>query len=145
MDTHESFSQYSMDKKTRLTLLCVAAGLLLLAVLWLVFRSPSSSLNIVANKINAYGYSFLPDDLLIAYDNANTSIADVLEGVDLEEAAQASREAGFPSDVNRIGGVTLMLAEDPDGDIITIYLVDGEIELCFAQTADGGIAAINNR
>ena len=141
----QGYTPYSMNKKTRLTLLGIAAGLLLLAVLWLVFRSSASSLNAVAKQINSYGYGFIADDLVIAYDNADTSIADVLDGIDLEDAVQASREAGFPSDVQRTGGVTLMLAEDDFGGVVTIYLVDGEIELCFVQTTDGGIAALNNK
>lgn len=135
---------YRMDKKTRYIMLSVAAALVLLAVLWAVFRAPSGALYTVANKINSFGYSFVPDDLLIAYDNANISIAEVMEGVDLEKAVEASRESGFPSDVDKVGGVTLILAND-EGNIVTVYLVDGEIELGFIQTADARVAALGKR
>ena len=140
----EIIGPYTMPKKTRYIMLGVAAGLLLLVVIWFIFRSSSYGLNEVANKINAYGYSFLPDDLFLAYDNADTSIADILEDVDLTLAVEASRKAGFPSDVYKNGGVTLILANS-GSDIVTVYLVDGEIELCFIQTTDGNVRALEQR
>ena len=135
---------YAMTKKTRTVLLAVAASLLFLVVLWIIFRSGGSSLKKVADEINKFGYNFTADDMLIAYDNSNASIAEVLDDVDLSEAVEASIKAGFPSDVNKIGGVTLILANDGN-DIVTVYLVDGKIELCFVQTMGGNVAAINKR
>ena len=138
------YEPYVMTKKTRLTLMIVALLLLFLVVLWLIFRSSNSELKIIADRINSFGYSFTADDLLVAYDNSNTSIASVLDGVDLDNAVRVSREAGFSSDVDKVGGVTLILANDGD-DIITLYLVDGEIELCFVQTIDGDAVSIKSK
>ena len=135
---------YTMPKKTRYIMLGVAAGLLLLVVIWFIFRSSAYGLNEVAEKINSYGYSFLSDDLFVAYDNADTSIADVMEDVDLTSAVEASRMAGFSSDVYKRGGVTLILANSGD-DIVTVYLVDGEIELCFIQTTNGNVRALEQK
>lgn len=144
MDIKRVTEPYTMTKKTRLALLIVAISLLVLVLLWFIFRAPMSSLNKVADAINKFGYDFTADDLLVTYDNAETSISAVLNDVDLSDAVQASKQAGFSSDVSKTGGVTLILASSGD-DVITVYLLDGEIELCFIQRPGGEVAAINKR
>lgn len=136
------YEPYAMPKKTRLTLAIIALSLLLIVVLWLIFRSSSSELNKIVNMLNDFGYSFVVDDLFIAYDNDNISIAEALQNAELDDAVEASLSAGFPSDVHKTGGVTLILAND-NGDVITVFVLDGEPELCFIQTENGAIKSLN--
>jgi len=124
------------DKKTRTILLIVAAALLAAAA-FLYFTSDDSALQAVCEKVNAFGYDFAPDDWYAAGGQADTTIAALSGSEDLSEAVVASKAAGFPSDTQKHGEVVLLLGQLGNDDVVTVYIVNGEIELCFVQTLDG--------
>ena len=112
----------------------IAAGaLLLIAAVWSLFLSGGAGAAL-ASKMNSYGYTLTADDLYPAGEWKNISIRTLLSGAQLDAAISASKQAGFPSDVEKTGDVTLLMANVGGDDVITLYLVDGEIELAFVQT-----------
>ena len=52
--------------------------------------------------------------------------------------AELSRASGFDADITKSGEVTILLANSKSG-VITLYLVDGVIELAFIQTGEGEV------
>ncbi|MEN6472205.1 MAG: hypothetical protein ABFC62_12120 [Clostridiaceae bacterium] len=129
------------DKKTRLIFLAVAAVLLAVAAV-LYFTADNSGLKELCGSVNAFGYDFVPDDWYAAGGEADSTILSLADGEDLSEVAAASLSAGFPSDVEKRGEVVLLLARTENDDVVTAYVVNGEIELCFVQTLDGAIKAL---
>ena len=53
----------------------------------------------------------------------------------MADAVAASTAAGFPSDVEKRGEITLFAAR-AGSDTVMLYSVDGEPELCFVQRGD---------
>ena len=53
----------------------------------------------------------------------------------------AAKQAGFAADMDRRGEVSILLYQCDKG-VMTIYLIDGEIELCFIQTQSGEVYPI---
>ncbi|MEG1548545.1 MAG: hypothetical protein RR232_07365 [Clostridia bacterium] len=121
------------SKRARTVILIIAAGLFAAAVIWGLSVSGESELDKLATKLNAFGYSLYGDDLFVVGETKDTSISGLLANVDMTEAVEASRAAGFPSDVTANGDILLMLAELPERDVMTLYLRNGEIEMCFIQ------------
>lgn len=129
------------DKKTRMIFLAVAAVLLAAAAV-LYFTADNSSLKALCGTVNAFGYDFVPDDWYAAGGEADTTILLLTDGEDLGEAVAASRNAGFPSDAEKRGEVALLLARTENDDVVTAYIVNGELELCFVQTLAGAIKTL---
>ncbi len=127
-----------LSNKTRLIFLGAAVLLLAIAAVWSVEIAENDALADIAERLNAFGYSLKSRDIYVLGESRGTSIAAVLEGTDLAEAVAASRAAGFPSDVAAVGDIIAMLAETEQG-VITLYLRDTAIELCFIQTESGEI------
>ena len=115
------------------------AAALLVAAAFLYFTADESQLEAVCEAVNAYGYAFVPDDWYAAGGQADTTIAALSGGEDLSESEAASKSAGFPSDTERFGEVVLLLGQTENDDVVTVYIVNGTIELCFVQTLDGAI------
>ena len=136
----------NITQKKRRIILTAAAVILLLCVIWLFTRGRSSERSRICAFLSDYGYECYEDDLLFAYDEKNTSIRAALSMTDaeLEDALTASKAGGFPSDAEKIGGVTLVLAKCGD-DTVCMYMLDGEFELVFVQDGIGSIKAIGNR
>ena len=86
--------------------------------------------------MTAIGYTLTEDDLFDVGSFENTTIAEVLAGQDLTQAVEAGITGGFPSDVNATGDIRMLLVTMENKDIITIFLRDGKIELCFVQRLD---------
>jgi len=126
-----------LSNRTKLILLGVAVLLLVIAGVWSVQLAESDVLAHLA-EVNAFGYTLEGEDIYVLGESRGTSIAEVLEGTDLTEAIAASRAAGFPSDVEAIGDIVAMLAKTEDG-VVTLYLRDEAIELCFIQTDEGEV------
>ncbi|NLB61024.1 MAG: hypothetical protein GX802_01145 [Clostridiales bacterium] len=128
------------NKRIQTILIISACAVLVLAIVWAFTRGSNSELKPITDKINSLGYSFHPDDLFIAYDNSNTTIAEVIaeneetqvNEKELEKIIAESKAYGFDSDIKKRGGVTLILAREGT-KVIICYLVDGEIELLFTQ------------
>ena len=121
-----------MNARRRRIFLIAAGALLLIAAVWSLFLSGGAGAAL-ASKMNSYGYTLTPDDFYPAGEWKNTSIRTLLSGAQLDAAISVSKQAGFPSDVEKMGDVTLLMANAGGDDVITLYLVDGEIELAFVQ------------
>lgn len=130
-----------MEKKHR-NILLIASGLVLLAALalWggLTGKNPNEPL---AAMLRGRGYTVDAEQFYHAGSFQGQSISQVLAGMDLEEAVAASRAGGFPSDVERPGAVELLLCGMGNGDVITLFLLDGQVELCFVQSVTAGTVA----
>ena len=118
--------------------------LLILAVyLWrgLEARNPNAP---IVDMLRSRGYTVELDQLYYVGSFPDQSISQVLSGVDLSEAVAASEAAGFPSRVDQAGEVSLLVCMLGNGDAITVYLLDGEMELCFLQSlVDGSVTPLD--
>lgn len=125
------------DKKLRAVFLVLAAALLAAAIfLTLTAETDLGALKELCAEVNAFGYDFYPDDWYRAGGSANASILELTGEAGILEAVEASKKAGFPSDVYKRGDVALLLGET-SGGVVTAYVVNGTLELCFLQTAGG--------
>ena len=122
-----------MKKRMRILLLVLAAVLIGIAAA-LNYRTENLGPRAeICNRLAEFGYSFEFEDIYTTGESNDVSIRDLLEGIDLTEALRVSREAGFPSDVETKGQVVVLLAALDEKRVITIYTLDGEMELCFIQ------------
>ena len=116
----------------------IAVGIIIAAAVWSSIISKNDPLEAVANELNA-------DDLYILGGKADSTIREVLDGsIDAAEAelmVSAAEQAGFAADMDRRGEVSILLYQCEKG-VMTIYLIDGEIELCFIQTQSGEVYPI---
>jgi len=133
----------NVTQKTRQTVLIAAIVILLLCVIWTFTRGRSSERSRICAFLAEYGYDCTDEDLLFAYDEKNTSIRTALGMTDmeLEPCVNASRNAGFPSDVDKTCSVTLILYSDGT-DTVYMYMADGEPELVFTEDRDGNIKPV---
>ena len=125
-----------MSKNTKLIVLLAAALLIVCAVLFNGAVSQQSPYRAAVEELTARGYTLTEDDLYDVGSFEDTTIAEVLAGQDLTQAVEASMAGGFPSDVNAVGNIKMLLLTMENQDIITIFLRDGSIELCFVQRLD---------
>jgi len=132
-----------MNPRRRLIFLIAAAVLIAAAFLWSVHLDQTGQGAKLLRTLNAYGYALQIDDLYPAGAWKDTSIRALLPDSELKDAVQASRDAGFPSDIDKAGDVTLLLAHTESADVLTVYLVGDTPELCFVQgTGTGEIRAL---
>jgi len=125
------------NKTTKYIIFTIALIMLIAAVIWTISIGQNDELKKVADRINAYGYRFRGEDIYILGESRDVSIISLLDEGDIRDAVAASVAAGFASDIHAIGDVVVMLIQvDDDGNVITIYLRDGEIELCFVRNID---------
>lgn len=127
----------SKDNKTVLIVIALVA--LLAATVLLLTMGGTNELKSIANMLNGHGYSLTEDDIAAIGSQRDTTIAIMLkdDAATLAEAVEASRKMGFPSDVNKQGDITLLATQPSDNEVILIFMVGEEIELCFSQTPDG--------
>ena len=121
-----------MNARRRRGFLIAAGALLLVAAVWSLFLSGGAGAAL-ANTLNSYSYTLTADDLYPAGEWKNTNVKTLLSDAELTAAISVSKQAGFSSDVTKTGTVTLVMANVGGNDVITLYLVDGEIELAFVQ------------
>ncbi len=128
-----------MSKTTRYILIGIALALLLAALAWRLTLNSTGELSKIRRAINDHGYSVLEDTIYPAGYIEYGSIAEMLAGedIDIQAAIDASKSAGFPSDVNKQGEATLILAAISDSEVITLFMINGEIEMGFIQALDG--------
>lgn len=129
-----------MSARGRNITLIAAGALLVIALILAVSIAGDDPLADVAEEINAFGYSLTPEDFYVLGGAGDTSIAALLEKDEAELAPviEASRACGFPSDTLATGDITALLA-NTDRGVVTVYMRDGNIELCFLQTEEGEI------
>ena len=128
-----------MDKRARNLILAIAGALLIAALFWGGSISKNSRLSALARALSVYGYSLSPEDLYVAHSGGKGSVEALMGDMDLAAAVEASIEAGFPSDIRREGTVELVLAALPNEDVITLFLLDGEVELAFVQRPESDL------
>ena len=125
-----------MSKNTKIIVLLFAALLAVCAVLLNGTVAQQSPYKAAVQELSARGYTLSEDDLFDVGSFEDTTIAEVLAGQDLTQAVEAGIAGGFPSDVNAAGDIRMLLLTMENKDIITIFLRDGKIELCFVQRLD---------
>ena len=125
-----------MSNNTKIIVLLFAALLIVTAVLMNGAVTKKSPYRAAVEELSARGYTLTEDDLYHVGSFEDTTIAKVLAGQDLTQAVEAGREGGFPSDVNAVGEIKILLLTMENQDIITIFLRNGDIELCFMQRLD---------
>ena len=136
----------TLSKNTKTALAIFAASVLLLCIIWAFTRGRNTERNRICDFLAQYGYQATEDDLLFAYDERDTSIGkalDIADEAELNRLIDASKAGGFPSDTEKIGGVTLILAHFGE-DTVYMYMLDGEFELCFVQTNSGEIKKLGS-
>lgn len=119
--------------RSRIILLIAAGALLLLAIIWSFFTNETGELSRIARIINSYGYDIDIGDIYPADTQNDATIEEMLYGEDLTDIAEKSKEAGFPSDTKRRGDIVQLLIALDDNKVITLFIVDGDIELAFIQ------------
>jgi len=129
-----------LTNKHRNILLIASAFVLALAFLLSLGLEQADPNGPLVDMLRSRGYSLTSDQLYHAGDFPAATIQDVLNGVELQEAVEASLAGGFPSRVDAAGDVTLLLCTLGNGDVITLFLLDGEAELCFLQSLNDGSA-----
>ncbi len=123
-----------LQKRRRNRLLLIAAVLLLLALVWQSIINKNGVEGTLIRTLQAHGYTVVADDLYPAAAYSDTSIRALLPDTALEEAVAASKAAGFPSDVDRTGQVVLYMTALSNADVITVFVIDRNVELAFVQT-----------
>ncbi len=124
-----------MTKKRRVLILVIALVIFVAALIMNAHLVSESRISQLASLLRDYGYTLIEDDLYLAGSAKDASIASILPDMDLDEAVEASKLAGFNSDIHANGYVELVLLALENDDIVTIYTLDGEVELCFIQRA----------
>ena len=119
--------------KAKRVVLFIAALLVVCAIILQFSLGGANEREQILDALSRYGYQVSDDDLYIAGDYQNSTIAGLLPEAELENAVRASKSAGFPSDIHRRGDVVLVLVALQDQRVITLYFVNGEMELCFVQ------------
>ncbi len=134
-----------MKRHTRTMLTLIAVGIIIAAAVWSVIISQNDPLEAIAKELNTHGYSIYGDDLYILGGQKDTTIRELLAGGDdaeeIDTIIDAAKEAGFEANVDKRGEVSILLYR-LDSGVMTIYLIDGQIELCFIQTDDGEVCPI---
>ena len=111
----------------------IAAVLLAAGLLWNAALERNSESGRLIKTLKSYGYSLRRDELHPIGTWEEQSISALLSEVKLNKAVEASKAAGFSSDIERKGTVSLIMADAGGGSVLTLYLVNGEIELAFVQ------------
>ena len=132
-----------MSARGRTVTLAVAAALLVIAVVLSVGIARNDPLADLADEINRFGYTLRAEDFYVLGGAEDQSIAQVLadEETGLAAVVAASVQAGFPADTQTAGDVTVLLAKTGKG-VVTVYLLNGIVQLCFLQTENGEIEPI---
>lgn len=118
----------------RTLVLLIAAGVLLIgALVWRVALEKTSLSSRIVRSLSQHGLTVDAADLYQHEHRRDTSIAEMMGGTDMTAAVDASLEAGFPSDTERTGEVYCLLAQLDGGKVLTVFVVDEEIELAFIQ------------
>lgn len=127
-----------MNKRTRNSVIIAAVILLVIALVWKIVLSGTSLTKKIADSLSQHGCRIHPDDLEKLMHEKNTSIKALMpENTVPESVIEASKKAGFDSDTERTGEIYVLLAELNGGkQVLTVFVVDGEIELAFIQVPD---------
>lgn len=120
------------NSKRTIVLLAVAGALLIGALVWRVALESRSLSSRIVRSLSEHGLTVDAASLYQHEHRKDTSIAQMMEGTELSGAVAASKAAGFPADIDRAGEVYCILA-NMDSGVLTLFVVDEEIELAFIQ------------
>lgn len=129
----------ALNKRARVYLLVAAGVLLAGALLWGTLLNNRSFGGRICRMLANYDYQLHPDDLYVTAAEPQTSIRALFGDMDLSGPLEASRAVGLPSDIERIGDITMLLAQAENGDTITLFLLGEDVELGFVQAAGGDV------
>ncbi len=129
-------SKVVKNKTAQNVLLLLALCLLVGAVALKLHIANNNPFNEIIAMLDTFGYTVREEELYVEGEYKQTTIQAVLHDVDLAQAAAVSRKAGFPSRIDETGDVVLILLATRKEEIITLYYLNGQPELCFVQTAD---------
>lgn len=133
-----------MSRGVRTSLIICAAVILAAAIIWNVSLNATGELTRLVKLLERYGYAVSTDELYPSGSADNTTAAELFaseandgksDAAILDVAADASREAGFSADVNRRGNIVVMLCAVSDEEVITLIIIDGDVEFAFIQVA----------
>ena len=122
-----------LGQKQALLLLIVAGALLIGALVWRIALEKTSLSSRIVRELAEHGLTVDAADLYQHEHRQAATIAELMADTDLTQAIEASLASGFPSEVNRAGEVYCLLAGLEDGKVLTVFVVDEEIELAFLQ------------
>ena len=125
-----------INRKTKIIAIAAAVVMIVAAIVLNGMITAKSPYRAVVEELTSRGYVMTEDDLFSVGRFESSSIAQVLAGQDLAPAVEAGKAGGFPSDVNAVGDISMLLLSMENQDIITIFLRDGQVELCFVQRLD---------
>ena len=127
-----------MDKRTRNSVIVAAAILIVIALVWKITLSCTGMTNRIADELSKHGCEIQAENIEKLMHEKNTSIKALMpEGTELDKVIAVSKQAGFDSDTERVGDVYLLLADLDEGKrVLTVFVVDEEIELAFIQIPD---------
>lgn len=115
----------------------IGAVLVLLTALFMRHRLETRGLAArIAEQIKSHGLEIDANALKQHSYDKNASVRSLMGGEDMTAAVEASKAAGFSSDIDRRGEVYCLLAELGGGEVLTVFVVDEEVELAFIQTAE---------
>lgn len=133
-DIRNEFGAKSKESK-RTAVLIAAAILLVTAVVWRIFISANSFTDRIVKQLSEHGCVIDASALYQERFVRNTSIAELMDEIDMADAVAVSLECGFPSDTERVGDVYLLLANMGDDErVLTVFVVNERVELAFIQT-----------
>ena len=133
-----------MSRGVRTSLIICAAVILAAAIIWNVSLNATGELTRLVKLLERYGYAVSTDELYPSGSADNTTADELFaseandgksDAAILDAAADASREAGFSADVNRRGNIVVMLCAVSDEEVITLIIIDGDVEFAFIQVA----------
>lgn len=122
-----------MTASTRTAFLICALALIVIAVVLRVFITADSLSDRIARELKSHGCTVNADELSQQIYKKHASISSVMEGIDMTDALSASLECAFPSDMLREGELYLLLAPLDDEHILTVFVIDEEVEFAFIQ------------
>ncbi len=122
-----------MESSSRNALLIAALVILVIAITLRLVAGGTSLAEEVTAELKKHGCMISSDELYQQSYAKASSIAEIMTGIDLEDAIAASQRAGFPSDTERQGEIYLLLAKLDDEHVLTVFVVDEAVELAFIQ------------
>lgn len=122
-----------MEDSTRNALLIAALVLIVIAAAIRIIVGSNGLADKVAEELKKHGCAISAEDLYQESYSKHSSIARLMNNIELSEVKSVSSAAGFPSDIDKEGEVYLLLAQLDDERVLTVFVVDERVELAFIQ------------
>ncbi len=133
----------ALKNRTAVMLMAAAAVLLLAALVWRIGLERHSLSSKIVRELASHGLSVDAAGLYQHAHAKDTSIRELMGETDMTAAVDASKQAGFSADIDRTGEVYCILSDLGEKGVLTLCLVDEDIERAFIQqTGSDEIAPI---